>query len=38
MFSRLNEEAKKILETHKVPELSENVEKVIEEVLKQRPV
>ena len=38
MFSRLNEEAKKILETHKVPELGENVEKVIEEVLKQRPV
>lgn len=36
MFTRLNEEAKKILETHKVPELSEKVEKVIEDVLKQR--
>jgi len=36
MFSRLNEEAKKILETHKVVELSDNVERVIEAILKEK--
>ena len=36
MYARLNEEAKKMLETHKVAELSDNVERIIEEIFKQK--
>ena len=36
MFSRLNEEAKKILETHQVAQLSDNVERIIEEIFKEK--
>jgi trimethylamine--corrinoid protein Co-methyltransferase len=36
MYTRLNEEAKKILETHKVAELSDNVERIIEEIFKEK--
>ncbi len=36
MYSRLNEEAKLILDGHEPPTLSEEVEKIIEDVLKQR--
>lgn len=36
MFTRLNEEAKKILETHKVAQLSDNVERIIEEIFKEK--
>lgn len=36
MFKRLNEEAKKILETHKVAELGDNVERIIEEIFKEK--